>query len=85
MRVGAKTATPRVGEIPAMLLARLQSIRAYDRDAMMVAAEVVDGDEIERAVERLFEREDVEYLHLHNVAPGCFNCRVERVRGTEPR
>lgn len=46
---------------------------------MMVAARVVDGDDVERTIRRLFERQDVEYLHLHNAGPGCYNCRVERV------
>ena len=78
VRAGAETATPGVGEIPPMLLVRPLSIRAYDRDAMMVAAEVADGAGVEPAVERLLERADVEYLHLHNAGPGCYNCRVER-------
>ena len=78
VRTGAETATPEVGEIPEMLRVRRLSIRAYDGDAMMVAAEVVEGDEVEPAIERLFERDDVEYLHLHNAGGGCYNCRVER-------
>ena len=79
VRTGAVTARPRVGEVPEMLKARPQSIRAYDDRAMMVAAEVVDGADVPRAIERLLEREEVAYLHLHNAGPGCFNCRVERV------
>lgn len=78
VRARAGTAAPGVGEVPPMLLARPQSIRAYDRDAMMVAAEVVTGDAVEPAIVRLLARDDVEYLHLHNAGPGCFNCRVER-------
>ena len=78
VRVDAGTATPGVGEIPVMLLARPQSIRAYDREAMMVAAEVVAGAEVEPAIVRHLSRDDVEYLHLHNAGPGCYNCRVER-------
>ena len=61
-----------------MLLARPQSIRAYDREAMMVAAEVVAGDEVEPAIVRHLSRDDVEYVHLHNAGPGCYSCRVER-------
>ncbi len=85
VRAGAETATPGVGEIPPMLLARPLSIRAYDSDAMMVAAEVVDGDGVVNAIERLLEHDDVDYLHLHNGGPGCYNCRVERVRDVRPR
>lgn len=79
VRAGAATAAPGAGEIPPMLRARPQSIRAYDGDAMMVAAEIAAGEDVRPAIERLLERGEVEYLHLHNAGPGCYNCRVERV------
>ena len=41
VRSGARTASPAVGEIPAMFRHRLLSIRAYDASAMMVGGEVV--------------------------------------------
>lgn len=78
VRAGVETATPDVGAIPPMLLARPLSIRAYDGNAMMVAAEVAAGDGVEPAIGRLLDRDDVDYLHLHNAGPGCYNCRVER-------
>jgi hypothetical protein len=78
VRLGAKTANPAVGEIPAMFKDRLLSIRAYDAAAMMVGAEVVKGGELEEAIRRLFANESVSYLHIHNAKPGCYNCRVVR-------
>ena len=27
---------------------------------------------------RMLEADEIAYLHLHNAAAGCFNCRVER-------
>jgi len=72
------TATPAVGEIPPMFRHRLLSARAYDEGGMLVAAEVVNGRELEAAIERLFADDRVNVLHLHNAGPGCFNCRVER-------
>lgn len=84
VRAGVATATPAAGEIPPMLLARPLSIRAYDGEAMMVAAEVAAGDGVEAAIERLLERDDVDYLHLHNAGPGCYNCRVERLPAAAP-
>ena len=78
VRRGVKTASPLVDEIPAMFRHRLLSIRGYDAAAMLVAAEVVNGSELEDAIRRLFAGEKVSYLHIHNAGPGCYNCRVVR-------
>jgi len=78
VRRGAKTARPAVGEIPVMLRHRLLSVRAYDAAAMLVDAEIVQGSELEAAVERLFGDRSVSYLHIHNAKPGCYNCSVVR-------
>ena len=78
VREGAPTASPEADEIPIMFRHRLLSIRGYDASAMMLAAEVVNGSELEASIRRAFENEDVRYLHIHNARPGCYNCRVER-------
>jgi hypothetical protein len=41
-------------EVPELLRLRLLSVRAYDADALMVDADVVDRRELESVVERLF-------------------------------
>lgn len=78
VRHGARTAKPAVGEVPALLTQRLLSVRAYDKAAMMVGAEIVQGGELEPAIQRLLGDDRVSYLHVHNARPGCFNCRVVR-------
>jgi hypothetical protein len=78
VREGARTATPAVGEIPAMFRHRLLSLRAYDRDAMMINAAAADGTDLEAAIRDLFANPAVAYLHVHNARPGCYNCRVDR-------
>ena len=79
VRHGAKTAHPDVDEVPAMFRHRRLSIRGYDQAAMMVAAEVVQGDQLEAVIRGLFDSEHVTYLHVHNAGPGCYNCMVKRV------
>jgi hypothetical protein len=76
VRLGAGTATPAVGEVPAMLRHRLLSVRAYDAAGMMRRAEVVRGHELEPVLQRLFVCDEVRYLHVHNAGAGCYNCRV---------
>ena|SRR5215510_14539527 len=75
----AQTAKPEVNKIPRMLNHRLLSVRAYDGDAMMQAARVVEGEALEEAIRDFFASEAISYLHIHNAAPGCFNCAVQRV------
>jgi hypothetical protein len=78
VRRGAVEARPEPGEVPALFRHRLLSLRAYDADAMMIGAEVVEGTQLEAAIERQFAAGEARYLHLHNARPGCFNCRIDR-------
>jgi uncharacterized protein DUF1203 len=80
IRGNARTLKPAPGEIPEMFRHRLLSVRAYDISAMMIAAEVVKGNELEDAILRLFTHESAHYLHIHNAQPGCYNCSVVRAR-----
>lgn len=57
---------------------RSLSLRAYDESGTMVAAEVVNGREIEGSIRRLLADDGVGYLHVHNAGPGCYDVRVER-------
>jgi len=78
VRSGVRMAIPAVDEIPAMLGHRLLSVRGYDAAAIMVGTEVVDGSKLDDAIRRLFTRESISYLHIHNAGAGCYNCRVVR-------
>lgn len=68
----------RVNAVPELFRARPLSLRAYDRENMMVAADVTTGDELLSAAARLLAREDVALLHVHHAAFGCYHCRIER-------
>ena len=74
----AQTVKPEVNEIPAMFDHRLLSVRAYDQAAMMRGARVVEGKALEETIRNFFTSEAISYLHIHNAAPGCFNCQVDR-------
>jgi len=74
----AQTAKPEVNEIPGMFNHRLLSIRAYDEAAMMRGARVVEGRSLEETIRDYFTNDAISYVHIHNAAPGCFNCTVQR-------
>lgn len=78
IREAARQASFSVNEVPELLRLRLLSVRAYDANALMVDADVVDGRELESAVARLFSDRQVNYLHVHFARPGCFACRIDR-------
>ena len=78
IREGATQAYDRVGEIPEPMRIRLLSLRAFDKDHMMVDADVVDGMSVEPVINRLLSNEAVSYIHVHNAIPGCYHGRIER-------
>lgn len=78
VRRGAIRRTLAVGEVPDCVARRLMSVRAYDAEHMIVAAEVCEGAHIAPEIERQFADGRVAYLHLHNAKRGCFSCRVDR-------
>ena len=78
VREAAQTAKPEVNEIPVMFHHRLLSVRAYDEAAMMKSAKVVEGRALEETIRELLANSAISYLHVHNAAPGCFNCLVQR-------
>ncbi|MGB1234919.1 MAG: DUF1203 domain-containing protein [Planktomarina sp.] len=78
VRDGVPQATPEAGAVPVSLSSRLLSVRWFDTNDMMVAADVVDGVDLTTAIEAAFANPSVTYLHLHNAKPGCFAASVTR-------
>jgi hypothetical protein len=72
VRRAARAAARFVDEVPEMLQRRLLSVRAYDGNGDLVAAEVAPGGELAALIARWFERAEIAYLHVHNARPGCF-------------
>jgi hypothetical protein len=67
-----------VGQVPEQLRLRTLAVRAFDANGMMAGWELVDGGEVETAIERLLANPQASDLHVHFAAPGCYAARVER-------
>ena len=67
-----------IDEVPEQLRKRTLAVRGFDGNAMMVGWELVDGQEAEKAIERLLANPDAAYLHVHFAALGCYASRVDR-------
>lgn len=79
MRKNAKKVELEINEIPEMLFKRLQSLRVYDKNGMMIDAKTLEGKEIRKEIESIFGNEKTSYIQIHNANPGCYNCQVNRV------
>jgi hypothetical protein len=78
VREGAHDCLLEPNHIPELLRTRLLSVRAYDAENILTEADVVEGDELEVLLHRMFDNPVVSYLHVHFARPGCFACRVDR-------
>ena len=67
-----------IDAVPEQLRKRTLAVRSFDADAMMVERELVEGQNLEGAIERLFADPRAAYLHIHFAAPGCYAACVER-------
>jgi len=79
VREGVRETASFINHVPQQQRTRLLSVRAYDAAGIMVDAEVIDGTQLEEAIERIFRRDDAAFLHAHNAKRGCYSCRIDRV------
>ena len=79
VRAGAQTARPAPGDVPQQLRTRTLSLRAFDAQGMIAAADLVDGREVEGLIEVMFADPAIAYIHAHFAKPGYFAARTERV------
>lgn len=78
VREGATTAYDAIDRVPEAIRIRWISLRAFDGGDAMVDADLVEGTALEGAVERMFARPDVAYLHAHYAKRGCYAARIDR-------
>lgn len=74
----AKTSFLDNNEIPKMFNHRLLSLRGFDVRGIMKEASVTEGANLKEQIIKTFENEEINYIHIHNARPGCYNCVVER-------
>jgi hypothetical protein len=67
-----------VDTVPEQLRNRTLAVRGFDAEAMVTGWELVEGTQVENAIEKLFADPRAAYLHVHFAAPGCYAARIER-------
>lgn len=66
------------GGLPDQLTRRQLSVRAFDGDAMMIDAAVIDGGQLEPTIDRFFSDGHTDHIHVHNATRGCWAVAVGR-------
>lgn len=79
VREGAQAAYDAIDRVPDALRRRTLSLRAFDTQHEMVDADLVEGEQCETLITRLFADARVAYLQAHFARRGCYAARVERV------
>lgn len=67
-----------IDEVPEQLRQRTLAVRAFDANGMMAGWELIEGSQLDAAIERLFANPRAAYLHVHFAAPGCYAAQVQR-------
>jgi Protein of unknown function (DUF1203) len=76
---GAQVRYDRIDEIPSALRLRTLSLRAFDKYDLIVDADLVDGGNVESAIQRFFAAPRVAYIHAHYAKYGCYAARIDRL------
>jgi hypothetical protein len=75
---GAGEAAECVNRVPPVFEPRVLSLRGFDRDGMMAEAMLTQPGEADVGIRKLFEIPEIETIHAHNAARGCFSAKIER-------
>lgn len=64
--------------LPTQLTLRQLSVRAFDDEAKMIDAAVIDGTELDVTLCAMFTHDAVTTVHVHNAVRGCWATNVVR-------
>lgn len=84
VRHDALQAECRVGDVPEVLRSRTISLRGFDAEHMLIAADLADGALLEATIEAMLGDPRVNYVHLHYAKPGCYAARAVRAWPCRP-
>ena len=69
---------PEYAGFPAELKSSPRTLNAYAQGRRLLAQEYVENGTVDSAVEKLFARRDVDYIHVRSTTAGCYTFRIER-------
>jgi hypothetical protein len=75
---GAEQAVEFTDEVPPVFEPRILSLRGFDSDGMMADALLTQPGEADAGIRKLLDNPEIETIHAHNAARGCFAAKIER-------
>lgn len=78
VREGMTKRVEAIDAVPDQLRRRTLSLRAFDRNGMMIDADLCEGTEAEALIARLLDDPRTAYIHAHFARHGCYAALVER-------
>jgi hypothetical protein len=69
-----------MSSLPEQLTIRQLSVRAFDANAMMTDAVVIEGTDLDATLTQMFADDDNDVVHVHNAVRGCWATNVARNR-----
>jgi len=69
---------PEDAGFPAEIRKSPRTLNGYARGARLLAQEFVKHSNMDAAIEKLFARTDVDYIHVRSTTAGCYTFRIER-------
>jgi len=78
VRKNAEAAASFTDEAPPYLDTRTLGLRGFGADSMLKGALLALPGETDSKIRELFERPEIDTIHAHNAAYGCFLARIER-------
>jgi hypothetical protein len=74
---------PENAGFPAELKNSPRTLNAYAPGRRLMAQEYVENGTVDSAIEKLFARSEVEYIHVRSTTAGCYTFRIERQEPTQ--
>lgn len=78
VRERAAEAASHVDAVPPVFEGRTLSLRGFDRDGMLRGALLAPPGEADARIRELLERPEIDTIHAHNAAYGCFAAKIVR-------
>lgn len=78
VRKDAEASSSFTDEAPLYLDTRTLGLRGFDEAGMLRGALLAMPGEADARIRELFERPEIDTIHAHNAAYGCFLARIER-------
>lgn len=67
-----------IDRIPDVMRNRLLLVRGFSKEGMMLDADVVEGQKLEPLIQRFFDNNQIDYMHVHNAKRGCYSGSIDR-------